>query len=136
MNTEKFEIIRISGVAIGVGFQEVLQDGSGLYSESICETLYNTGNDKKDASASEKWAIRICNALNASGWISCEDRLPENDDGIMLFTEEEGVFQGWAEEDEDTGKHNNFYFGGNQRAYGVTYWMPLPAAPLVNNLNN
>lgn len=70
-----------------------------------------------------------------SGWISCEDRLPENDDGIMLFTEEEGVFQGWAEEDEHTGRRNNFYFGGNQRAYGVTHWQPLPAAPLVNNLN-
>lgn len=71
----------------------------------------------------------------SDGWISCEDRLPENDDGIMLFTEEEGVFQGWAEEDEDTGKRNNFYFGGYQRAYGVTHWQPLPAAPLVNNLN-
>lgn len=60
----KFEIIRVSGVATGVGFIERLKDGSGQYSESVCETLYDTGNDEKDAERSEKWAKKICDALN------------------------------------------------------------------------
>ena len=61
---KKFEIIKISGIVMGVGFVERLADGSGTYSESICETLYTTGNDKKDAANSEKWAKKICDALN------------------------------------------------------------------------
>lgn len=61
----KFEIIRISGVAVGVGFSEKLKDGSGFYSEKICETLFDTGDDEKDAAESEKWAKIICDALNS-----------------------------------------------------------------------
>ena len=60
----KFDIIRITGVVMGVGFSEILPDGSGTYSEFICETFYETGNDKKDATESEKWATTICKALN------------------------------------------------------------------------
>lgn len=59
---KEFEIIRVSGIATGVGFIENV-DG-GQYSEEICETLYDTGNDEKDADESEKWANIICNALN------------------------------------------------------------------------
>lgn len=61
---KKFEIIRVSSIAVGVGVKEKLKDGSGYYSENICSTLYDTGNDKKDAAESEKWAKVICEALN------------------------------------------------------------------------
>jgi hypothetical protein len=64
MENRKFEIIRVSGVAVGVGFREKLKDGSGFYSENICSTLYDTGNDERDAEESEKWANIICKALN------------------------------------------------------------------------
>lgn len=64
MNKVKFDIIRVSGVATGVGFSEKLPDGSGTYSENICSTLYDTGNDQKDAADSEKWARTIVKALN------------------------------------------------------------------------
>ena len=64
MTNKKFEIIRVSGIAMGVGFTENLPDGSGQYSEGICETLYDTGNDEKDAAESEKWAKIICDSLN------------------------------------------------------------------------
>ncbi len=60
----KFEVTRISGIATGVGFIDRLKDGSGTYSEQVCETLYDTGDDKKDAAESEKWATIICEALN------------------------------------------------------------------------
>lgn len=62
MKKIKFEIIRVSGIATGVGFIERTKIGE--YSESICSTLYDTGDDKKDAAVSEKWATIICNALN------------------------------------------------------------------------
>ena len=67
MSNKKFEIIRISGVAVGVGFIERVGGygkKSAEYSEKICETLFDTGNDKKDAAESEKWAKKICSALN------------------------------------------------------------------------
>jgi hypothetical protein len=63
MEKKMFEIIIVSGVAVGVGFIERLKDGSGFYSEKICETLFDTGNDKRDAAESEKWAKKICDAL-------------------------------------------------------------------------
>jgi hypothetical protein len=58
----EFKIIRVSGVATGVGISGAF--GQGIFSESICETLYDTGNDKEDAMQSERWAQIICNALN------------------------------------------------------------------------
>lgn len=63
MKKKVFKIIRVSGVAIGVGFEEDL-GGAGKFSENICSTLYDTGDDEKDAAESEKWAKRICDALN------------------------------------------------------------------------
>lgn len=60
---DNFEIIRICGVAVGVGFVKYI-DGCS-YSEKICETLFDTGNDKRDAKESEKWANYICDILNA-----------------------------------------------------------------------
>ena len=59
----KYAVIRISGVAVGVGFSMAMP-GGGTYSEKICDTLFDTGNDQKDAAESEKWANIICNALN------------------------------------------------------------------------
>jgi hypothetical protein len=60
--SKKFEIIRVSGVAVGVGY--ISEIGDGQYDEKICETLFDTGNDKKDAAESERWAEIICDALN------------------------------------------------------------------------
>lgn len=60
----RFEVVRVSGVAVGVGFIDQLTDGSGTYSEKICETLFDSGNDEKDAAESERWATIICEALN------------------------------------------------------------------------
>lgn len=59
---KKFEIVKVSGVAIGVGMTEKIK--GGIYSENICSTLYDTGNDEKDAEESEKWATAISKALN------------------------------------------------------------------------
>lgn len=62
MDKNKFELIKISGVVTGVGFNE--ETLIGTYSETICQTLFDTGDDEKDAAESKKWAIMICNALN------------------------------------------------------------------------
>ncbi len=59
---KQFEVIRVSGIATGVGFSE--KTHGGTFSEEICETLYDTGDDEKDAAESEKWANAICEALN------------------------------------------------------------------------
>ncbi len=61
----RYEVIRISGIAVGVGFNTVIP-GEGTYSEKICETLFDTGNDEQDAKDSEKYANLICSALNNS----------------------------------------------------------------------
>lgn len=60
----KLELVKISGIVSGVGFTETFADGSGSYSEKICETLYDTGKDNKDAAESKKWANTIVTAVN------------------------------------------------------------------------
>lgn len=62
MSKKKFKVIRISGIATGVGYSEKML--GGIFGEEICETLFDTGNDKRDAADSEKWAKIICKALN------------------------------------------------------------------------
>jgi len=62
MDKKKFELIKISGVVTGVGFNETVLQGT--FSETICQTLFDTGDDKKDADDSKKWATIIYNALN------------------------------------------------------------------------
>jgi len=59
---DKFQLVKISGVVTGVGFNQVVRGGT--HTEKICETLFDTGNDKADAADSEKWATKICDALN------------------------------------------------------------------------
>jgi len=59
---KKFEIVKVSGVAMGVGLIEDRPEGQ--YSETICNTLFDTGNDIEDAKQSELWARNICKALN------------------------------------------------------------------------
>lgn len=59
---KKYKIVRISKIATGVGFIQNLPEGQ--YSEKICETLFDTGNDKEDAANSEKYSRLICDALN------------------------------------------------------------------------
>ncbi len=58
----KFEVLKISGIVTGVGFTKKVPEGE--YSETICETLFITGDDKKDAKESKKWAKKIAKALN------------------------------------------------------------------------
>lgn len=58
----KYEVIKISGIVTGVGISEKMT--GGIYTENICQTLYDTGNDEKDAAESEKWETKICDALN------------------------------------------------------------------------
>lgn len=59
---------------------------------------------------------------NEERWVRVEEELPGNDNPIMLFDGSE-VFQGWYEEGDQ------FYYGGNQRAFAVTHWQPLPSPP-------
>ncbi|EDS9084271.1 DUF551 domain-containing protein [Salmonella enterica subsp. enterica serovar O rough] len=66
--------------------------------------------------------------VTPDGWISCSERMPENDEDkpIAIFTGNylgQGVFV--AAYDDDG--FFDFWEGG--KIIGVTHWMPLPAAP-------
>lgn len=61
-------------------------------------------------------------------WISVKDKLPENDNNILLYNGET-VLNGWAEQGEEDGKYDQFFYGGNQPLFGVTHWQ-VPQPPL------
>lgn len=64
-----------------------------------------------------------------SGWIPCKDRLPEEEEYILLsFANYTGLDIGRYEKD---GENDNFYPGDEEETYAsyglfVNAWMPLP----------
>lgn len=58
------------------------------------------------------------------GWISVKDRLPENDDRVLVYLDSE---RGYTKIDTD----GIYYRGGQWVRWGndVTHWMPLPTPP-------
>jgi hypothetical protein len=67
-------------------------------------------------------------------WIKCEDRLPEEDQNIIVYIPKfndnhvimEGIYQGLS----DDGKENIFSDQFTTYHYSnVTHWMPMPLPP-------
>jgi uncharacterized protein DUF551 len=61
-------------------------------------------------------------------WISVEDRLPDNEANVLVFTDKATMHFGWIRQDD---KSNDRWrplgdFDGEAK---VTHWQPLPAAP-------
>ncbi len=59
-----------------------------------------------------------------SEWISVKDRLPENDDRVLVYLDSE---RSYTKIDTD----RIYYRGGQWVRWGndVTHWMPLPTPP-------
>lgn len=59
---KRFETIRISETVLGVGFKD--ETNEGTYTNMICQTLYDTGDEEQDEINAEIWADNISLALN------------------------------------------------------------------------
>lgn len=82
-----------------------------------CETFDNAGNHSRDA-------LAYINQLEARvpKWISVEERLPEDDDDVLIFSNERVIFVGCY-------KNGQWISYSLYAIYGnvVTHWMPLPS---------
>lgn len=58
-----------------------------------------------------------------SEWISVEERLPETETSVLVFTERGYIFLSWAS-NEDV-----FWFYNENEDDRVTHWQPLPEPP-------
>ncbi|EKN3986993.1 DUF551 domain-containing protein [Yersinia enterocolitica] len=67
------------------------------------------------------------------GWINCSDQMPENSTDVTLFHPEIGVFNGYCWRGLIKDKEPVFFSNSGEHEdgpkFGVTQWMPLPAAP-------
>lgn len=61
-----------------------------------------------------------------SEWISVEERLPETETSVLVFTERGYIFLSWAS-NEDV-----FWFYNEDENDRVTHWQPLPAPPTTD----
>lgn len=68
----------------------------------------------------EKWNKR------ADGWISVEDRLPEDSSDVLVFDSEEGMKT--AEYELNTFSVSENFNTTYRYLNNVTHWMPLPGA--------
>lgn len=65
----------------------------------------------------------------ADEWVHVEDRLPETDEPVLLWTKPwEGLYYGWLDRSERTGARLWCDRMG-EFLRGVTHWRPLPARP-------
>lgn len=75
-----------------------------------------------------RWQLEQIASLKSRGWISVEDRLPEDIKNVLLLCERE-----WENDDIVVkGWYKDFWF--SQEAHedemiNVTHWMPLPLPP-------
>jgi len=67
----------------------------------------------------EMWQARAAQ----SEWISVEERLPETETSVLVFTERGYIFSSWAS-NEDV-----FWFYNEDEDDRVTHWQPLPEPP-------
>lgn len=68
------------------------------------------------------WEIWQARAAQ-SEWISVEERLPETETSVLVFTERGYIFLSWAS-NEDV-----FWFYNEEEGDRVTHWQPLPEPP-------
>lgn len=66
-------------------------------------------------------------------WISVKDRLPENDDPILVVSEGK-IMSAYYECDEDFFLDDFFREHSHQCLYNVTHWRPLPELPDENKI--
>jgi len=73
-------------------------------------------------------------------WIKVEDRLPENDDLVLVFNHKDGIHAGYFDQEEFHGywedDKNYFVTNSGWNTYyewapytSPTHWMPLPEVP-------
>jgi hypothetical protein len=66
-------------------------------------------------------------------WISVKDKLPEVDELVLLYNNDEGVFRGYRGNEHPT----HIYwacsptgsYAGDGSVHDITHWMPLPEGP-------
>lgn len=70
-------------------------------------------------------AMHSAYQLDRSEWVSVEDRLPETESVILVYTISEYIQTAYLE------ASSRLWVGiGNYRQPKVTHWMPLPQKPL------
>ncbi len=57
-------------------------------------------------------------------WINANKKLPENDDYVLIYLKEDGIWLGY---------YNNNYWHIDEvgQAKGILYWMKLPEKPII-----
>lgn len=61
-------------------------------------------------------------------WISVKDKLPPQEDHVLVFDETEGICCGYLR-DDDWAHYPMGDYGSGACLFHVTHWMPLPKSP-------
>lgn len=100
--------------------------------------------DLLDGIAEARAIEKIEEAPTIGGWISVKDRMPENQNPVMVFVpphvdEIKGTFLGYVGMAYYTSLGEGFWCGTDGNLYGAigmihtpTHWMPLPEPPKEN----
>ena len=63
----------------------------------------------------------------ANPWVSVAERLPEDEDLVLIADEDGTVFTAYLDSSEnETDDEQAWFIEGRRRIYDVTHWMPIP----------
>ena len=79
-------------------------------------------NHKPCAMVSDIVDALIANGVTVQEWISVEDRLPKNDEIVIICTDENFIYAGELIGD-------TWFLDNDSWTATVTHWMPLPHPP-------
>ena len=99
----------------------MIVDREVLTEQPLSDTL------KRIRKAHKAYAENVSCNLRKDGWISVEDRLPEEQERVLVYDHVEGEGQTVYEAKRVNGRW--IWANSVWVTHGITHWMPLPSPP-------
>nr|WP_289628021.1 DUF551 domain-containing protein [Escherichia coli] len=88
------------------------------------DTLENCDDDRIEAVKAVLRRLAVNYPVTPDGWISCSERMPDNNHDVLFFDVWGYIRIGWFSADD-----RSWFTSDDGCRMEVTHWMPLPEPP-------
>ncbi|EMB0509822.1 DUF550 domain-containing protein, partial [Escherichia coli] len=107
----------------------VMADALGVFGDAAVQKVLDNLSQQKLV---HKDVLPFSLPVTPDGWISCSERMPEDNKMLLAFSQGEIVaaYWNWVVNPIDYKKYRAFTYLSGNILDDVTHWMPLPEPPL------